>query len=137
MTEAQTKHVLIVGGGFGGVACAKRLAGQSGVRVTLFDRNGFHQSQPLLYQVATAELTPTDIAFDLAPMFREHDNVDVRQTEVTSIHPADHAVTLPDGSRVDGDVLVLAAGAQPNFFDTPGAAEYAYPLYSLADAERV
>jgi NADH dehydrogenase len=130
-------HVVIVGGGFAGVACAKRLAGQDGVRVTLLDRNGFHQFQPLLYQVATAELTPGDVAFDLDPMFADHDNVEVRRAEAVSVDPAAHSATLADGSVVAGDVLVLAAGAQANFFDTSGAAEFAYPLYSLADAERV
>ena len=65
MSEDGTKHVVIVGGGFAGVACAKGLADKKGVRVTLLDKNAYHQFQPLLYQVATAVLTPDDIAFDL------------------------------------------------------------------------
>jgi NADH dehydrogenase len=137
MTEPHTSHVLIVGGGFAGVACAKRLAGEDGVRVTIVDANGFHQFQPLLYQVATAELTPGDVAFDLDEIFQKYDNVDIRTAEVASVDPPHHTVTLADGDVISGDILVLAAGAQPNFFHTPGAEEFAFPLYSLADAERV
>ncbi len=132
-----TSHVIIVGGGFAGVACAKRLAGAEGIRVTLFDKNGFHQFQPLLYQVATAELTPGDVAFDLVEIFTEHANVEIRAEEVVAADARTHTVTLADGTTVAGDILVLAAGAQPNFFHTPGAAEYAFPLYSLSDAEAV
>ena len=69
MTKSSVAHVLIVGGGFAGVACAKGLRGENDIRVTIFDKNGVHQFQPLLYQVATAELTPDDVAFDLDEIF--------------------------------------------------------------------
>jgi NADH dehydrogenase len=137
MSDDQSTHVVIAGGGFAGVACARRLAGQPGVRVSLIERNSYHQFQPLLYQVATAELTPDDIRFDLATMFAKHDNVEVRTAEVVAADPAGPAVTLAGGEVVAGDVLVLAAGSQPNFFHTPGADRHAFPLYSLDDAERV
>jgi NADH dehydrogenase len=137
MSGHQTAHVVVVGGGFAGVACARRLAGQPGVRVTLLDRNGYHQFQPLLYQVATAELTPDDIRFDLEAMFAGHDNIEVRTGEAVAADPAHPAVTLAGGEVVAGDVLVLAAGSQPNFFHTPGADRFTFPLYSLEDAERV
>jgi NADH:ubiquinone reductase (H+-translocating) len=137
MRDDQSAHVVIAGGGFAGVACARRLAGQPGVRVSLIERNGYHQFQPLLYQVATAELTPGDIRFDLEAMFAGHDNVEVRTAEVVAADPADPAMTLAGGEVVAGDVLVLAAGSQPNFFHTPGADRFAFPLYSLQDAERV
>jgi NADH dehydrogenase len=137
MSGDPTTHVVVVGGGFAGVACAKRLAGQPGVRVTLLDRNGYHQFQPLLYQVATAELTPHDVRFDLEGMFSGHDNVEVRAAEVVAADPQAPAVTLADGGVVAGDVVVLAAGSQPNFFHTPGADRFTFPLYSLQDAERV
>jgi NADH dehydrogenase len=107
------------------------------VRVTLLERNGYHQFQPLLYQVATAELTPSDLRFDLEAMFAKGDNVAVRTAEVTAVDPARPAVTLASGEVVAGDVVVLAAGSQPNFFHTPGADRFAFPLYSLEDAERV
>src|SRR5262245_614839 len=137
MSDVQPVHVVIVGGGFAGVACARRLAGQDGVQVTLLDRNGYHQFQPLLYQVATAELTPADIRFDLGAMFAKHDNVQVRAAEVVAADPEAPSVTLADGEVVAADVLVLAAGSQPNFFHTPGADRFSFPLYSLEDAERV
>jgi NADH dehydrogenase len=127
----------VVGGGFAGVACAKRLAGKPGLQVTMLDRNGYHQFQPLLYQVATTELTPKDIAFDLEPIFRDDDNVEVRKAEVVAADPEARTVTLADESVIEGDVVVLAAGSQPNFFHTPGAEEFAFPLYSLDDAERL
>jgi NADH:quinone reductase (non-electrogenic) len=130
-------HVIVVGGGFAGVACAKRLAGEPGVRVTLLDADGRHQFQPLLYQVATAELTASDIRFELDEIFASPDNVEVRAGRVVAADPDRHAVTLDDGSELTGDVLVIAAGTRPNFFRVPGAEEYSYPLYSVADAERV
>jgi NADH:ubiquinone reductase (H+-translocating) len=137
MNQNGATHIVIVGGGFAGIACAKRLAGEPGVRVTLLDKNDYHQFQPLLYQVATAELTPQDIKFDLGHIFREHANVEVRNAEVASADPQARTVTLADGGVVAADVVVLAAGAQPNFFHTPGAGELSFPLYSLDDAERV
>src|SRR5512132_3592669 len=137
MNGDRPAHVVIVGGGFAGVACARRLAGQPGVRVTLLERNSYHQFQPLLYQVATAELTPDDIRFDLEGMFAKHDNVEVRTAEVVAADPSAPSVTLAGGEVVAGDLLVLAAGAQPNFFHTPGADRHTFPLYSLQDAERV
>jgi NADH dehydrogenase len=137
LSEDRTKHVVIVGGGFAGVAVAKGLAGKESVRVTLLDKNGYHQFQPLLYQVATAELTPQDIAFDLKKLFEDDENVEVNKADVVSADPEARTVTLADESVIEGDVVVLAAGSQPNFFHTPGAEEFAFPLYSLDDAKRV
>ncbi|WP_433293941.1 NAD(P)/FAD-dependent oxidoreductase [Actinoplanes sp. CA-030573] len=130
-------RVLIVGAGFAGVACARRLADEPRAQVTIIDRNGFHQFQPLLYQIATAELAPRDIRFDLDEMFARHANVETRTGEVVAIDPNRVSVTLADDTTIDGDVLVLGAGAQPNFFHTPGADQFTLPLYSLADALRV
>ncbi len=137
MSEERTTHVVIVGGGFAGVACAKSLTDSKAVRVTLIDKNEYHQFQPLLYQVATAELTPKDIAFDLTSIFPSGGGVEVRKAEVVSADPNSRSVTLDTGDTISGDVLVLAAGTQPNYFHTPGADEFAFPLYSLDDAERV
>ena len=137
MSENGTTHVVVVGGGFAGVACARRLAGKKGVRVTLVDKNSYHQFQPLLYQVATAELTGGDIKFDLRKVFDEAENVAVETGEVVATDPEAGTVTLADGSTLSGDVIVLAAGSQPNFFGTPGAEEHSFPLYSLDDAERI
>ena len=127
-------RVVVVGGGFAGVGCARRLAGRDGVHVTLIDRNNYHQFQPLLYQVATSQLAPSDIAYSLRKLFLDDQDVDVVLGEVASVDLAGHAVTTTEGVRVSGDVLVLAAGSQPNFFRTAGAREHAFPLYSLDDA---
>lgn len=132
-----THDVAVVGGGFAGVACANRLAGDPRVNVTLVDRNGYHQFQPLLYQVASAELAPDDIRFDLAGMYGHHDNVEVRGDEVVAVDPAGPSVTFTDGGTLFVDDVVLAAGARPNFFHALGADRYAYPLYSVEDAIRV
>ncbi len=138
MTDDETRtHVVIVGGGFAGLGCARALAGKKGVRVTLIDQHNYHQFQPLLYQVATAQLGAADIAYSLRQAFHDHDNVDVKLGRVTAVDPAALTVTTDDGLTFHGDVLVLAAGAQANFFNTPGADTHAFPLYSVADAERL
>jgi len=131
------RHVVIVGGGFAGLGCAQKLADYDDVHVTLIDRNNYHQFQPLLYQVATSQLAGTDIAHSLRDVFADRDNVDVHLAEITGVDTATRTVTSADGGSWSGDVLVLAAGSQPNFFGTPGAAEHAFPLYSLDDATRL
>ena len=131
------RHVVVVGGGFAGVGCVRRLAGQDGVRVTLVDRNNYHQFQPLLYQVATSQLAPSDVAYSLRKLFQDDRNVAVKLADVASLDPEAHAVTTADGERIAGDALVFAAGSQPNFFHTPGAEEHAFPLYSLDHAQRL
>ncbi len=134
---AERRHVVVVGGGFAGVGCVKRLAREDGVAVTLIDRHNYHQFQPLLYQVATSQLASSDIAFSLRKLFRNHENVDVKLGEVAELDPAARSVTLAGGERFAGDALVVAAGSRPNFFRTPGAEEHALPLYSLDDATRL
>jgi NADH dehydrogenase len=130
------RTVLIVGGGFAGVACAQQLA-KHDVDVVLLDRNNYHQFQPMLYQVATAQLAAYDIARPLRGIFRHNKTVEVRHSGVNSIDPGARSVTTALGSIVTGDYLVLAPGAQANFFGTPGAAEHSLPLYSVNDAERL
>jgi NADH:ubiquinone reductase (H+-translocating) len=131
------RHVVIVGGGFAGLGCAQKLAGHDDVQVTLIDRNNYHQFQPLLYQVATSQLAPSDIAHSLRAVFVGEDNVDVKLAEIAEVDVAARTVTSTDGQQWSGDVLVLAAGSQPNFFDTPGAADNSFPLYSLDDATKL
>jgi len=129
------KHVVIVGGGFAGLSCARRLGASPDIRVTLLDRNNYHQFQPLLYQLATAELGACDVAFMLRKLLDRHPNVDVKMVEANAIDPVTRTVRTAQGETYQGDFLVLAAGSQPNFFGTPGADKYAFPLYSLRQAE--
>ena len=129
-------RVLILGGGLAGVACAQQLADE-GIEVTLVDRNDYHQFQPLLYQVATSQLPAEDIARPHRTIFREHPSVNVVTAQVTAVDMTARSLTLADGRTLQGSHLVMAAGAQPNFFGVPGAAEHAFPLYSVADAERL
>ena len=126
--------VLIVGGGFAGVTCAQHLA-KNDVDVVLLDRNNYHQFQPMLYQLATAQIAAYDIARPLRGIFRHHKTVDVHRTAAVSIDPEARSVTTASGSVLSADYLVVAAGAQANFFGTPGAAEQSLPLYSVNDAE--
>jgi NADH:ubiquinone reductase (H+-translocating) len=128
------RHVVIVGGGFAGLGCAQKLAERDDVRVTLLDQNNYHQFQPLLYQVATSLLAPSDIAHSLREVFAGQDNVDVKLAEISEVDAASKTVRASDGGEWTGDALVLAAGSQPNFFHTTGAAENAFPLYSLDNA---
>ena len=130
-------HVIVVGGGFAGLGCTRRLARRRDLRITLLDRNNSHQFQPLLYQVATSQLVAGSVAVSLRKVLHRHRNVRVKMADVVSIDPAEGTVTATDGETWHGDAIVLAAGSQPNFFGTPGAAEHSLPLYSLSEAERL
>ena len=131
------RHVVIVGGGFAGLGCAQRLADHEDVTVTLVDRNNHHQFLPLLYQVATSQLAPSDVAHSLRGVFAGRENVDVKLADIATVDRAARTVTASDGEEFVGDALVLAAGSQPNFFGTTGAPEHSFPLYSLDDATRL
>jgi NADH dehydrogenase FAD-containing subunit len=135
--EHTTKHVVIVGGGFAGIACARELARHPGVRITLLDKNNYHQFQPLLYQVATSQLGPGDVAYSLRKVFYNSTTVDVKLANVAAVDPTAQTATTTTGEVYRGDYLVLAVGAQANFFKTPGADRHAFPMYSLDDAVRL
>src|SRR5262252_3851482 len=130
-------HVIIVGGGFAGLGCARTLAKHDDVHITLIDRHNYHQFQPLLYQVATSELGSGDVATSLRQSLRDHANVDVKMSEVMVADPRNRTVTTRDGQSYQGDFLVLAAGSQANFFHTQGAEQHSFPLYSLEEAQRL
>jgi NADH dehydrogenase len=128
--------VVVLGGGLAGVACAHTL-GDEGVDVVLVDKHDYHQFQPLLYQVATSQLPAEDVARPHRTIFREYPTVEVVTARVDEVSLADRTLRLADGRTITGDHLVVAAGARPNFFGVPGADEHAFPLYSVADAERL
>src|SRR5690242_395222 len=128
-------HVVIVGGGFAGLECAIDLAPHKDIRITVLDRNNYQQFQPLLYQVATSILSPSNAAFALRDILRNYPNVDVQMDEVVSIDLTRRSVTTASGQTYSGDFLVLATGSRVNFYNTPGAEEHSLPLYTLRDAE--
>ncbi len=129
-------HVVIVGAGFGGLGVAEQLAHVS-VDVTLIDRHNYHTFQPLLYQVATSLLNAEDVGAPVRSMFRHQENVTFRMATVTGIDVPGREIQLEDGGPVAYDYLVLAGGATVNYFNTPGAAEHAFPLYTLMNAGKL
>jgi NADH dehydrogenase len=130
--RAAPPHVVIVGGGFGGLYAARALA-RHPVRVTLIDRDNYHLFQPLLYQVATAALSPGDIAEPLRAILRKHRNVRVWLEEVTAIDPANRRVTMTGGT-VSYDYLILATGARHAYFGHDDWEPLAPGLKTLEDA---
>jgi NADH:quinone reductase (non-electrogenic) len=136
MTDNAPARVVIVGGGFAGVACARKLAASKDLHVTLIDKNDYHQFQPLLYQVATSMLPARTITYPLRKIAADFEGFDAKRAEVAAIDPVARTVTTSTGETYEGDYVILAAGSQPNFFGTPGA-EHAFPLYSLDDADRL
>lgn len=121
-----------MGAGFGGVWAARTLAGRD-ADVTLIDRNNYHTFFPLLYQVAAAELVPTDIAHPVRSLFRRAPNLTVLMAAMTGLDVG-RKVVLTDRGEVPYDSLVLALGSEPAYFGVEGAEEYAFPLRWMSDA---
>lgn len=125
--------VVIVGGGFAGLACAKRL-GAAGVRTILIDRQNYHLFVPLLYQVATAALSPADIAQPIRRILSRYPSVSVVLGEVVGVDIAARRVRLSGGEAIAYRELVLAAGSVCNYFGHDGWAEHAPCPRDLPDA---
>jgi NADH dehydrogenase FAD-containing subunit len=133
-------HVVIVGGGFGGLAAARALR-NAPAHVTLIDRSNHHLFQPLLYQVATATLAPGDIAAPIRHLLRKQRNLTVAMVEVTGVDVVNRRVLVdylgqPD-TPLEYDYLVLATGASHSYFGHNEFAQFAPGMKSLADAESV
>jgi NADH:ubiquinone reductase (H+-translocating) len=126
-------RVLILGGGFGGLDAARGFAG-SPARVTLVDRHNYHLFQPLLYQVATASLSPGDIASPIRWVLRHQRNVEVLLARAESIDTANRRVALDRGDSLTYDYLIVATGAAHAYFGHPEWAERAPGLKTLDDA---
>jgi NADH dehydrogenase len=126
-------HVVIVGGGFGGLAAATGLA-SAPVRITLVDRRNHHLFQPLLYQVATAGLNPADIAQPIRSMLASQANARVLLGDVTSVDPEARYITVDDGSAIDFDYLVLAVGTRHSYFGNDQWEQHAPGLKTIEDA---
>ncbi|WP_035693253.1 NAD(P)/FAD-dependent oxidoreductase [Azospirillum halopraeferens] len=133
-------HVVVVGAGFGGLACAKTLArapGGGGVRVTVIDRNNYHLFVPLLYQVATAALSPADIATPIRSILSRYPNVDVILGAVEGVDTAARRVRLAGGRAVPYDRLVLATGSVYSYFGHDDWPHVAPALKTVENARHI
>ncbi len=128
-------HVVIVGAGFAGLTTALALKDEN-ISVTVIDRRNHHLFQPLLYQVATAALSPAQIAAPIRTILRRQKNATVLLAEVAGIDAAKSEVILaaPESTRISYDYLVLATGAQHSYFGHEAWRRYAFGLKSLEDA---
>ncbi|HPU12862.1 MAG TPA: NAD(P)/FAD-dependent oxidoreductase [Aeromicrobium sp.] len=126
-------HVVVVGGGFGGLAVVRKLRKEN-VDITLIDRHTYNTFQPLLYQVATASLNPGDITWFLRAIRSRQDNVRFVKGTVVEMDHSEKKVVLDGNITVTYDYLVLANGVTANFFGIPGAEEHAMPLYRRSQA---
>jgi NADH:ubiquinone reductase (H+-translocating) len=131
--QTNQKKVVIIGAGFGGLQLAQRLAGDDDFQVILIDKNNYHQFQPLFYQVATAGLEPSAISFPLRLAFHNDANVHVRITQVTKII-TEQNVIITDLGELSYNYLVLAIGADTNFFGNKNIEEKALPMKSVGEA---
>src|SRR5262249_2338020 len=125
-------RIVIVGGGFGGLYAAKRLR-KANVQITLIDRRNFHLFQPLLYQVATGQLSPANIAAPLRAVLKKQRNVTVLMGEVTDFDLDKREVVL-GGERLAYDSLIVAAGARHHYFGHPEWEKHAPGLKTIEDA---
>ena len=128
--------VLVLGGGFGGIGVARKLA-DADADVVLVDRHDYHTFQPMIYQLATGLIAPAAVAHPLRDLFHDQPNVTVHQDEVTGIDLGERAVAFAEMAPMTYDYLVLALGAGVNFFGVEGADEHAFPLYTIQDATKL
>ena len=128
--------MLVLGGGFGGIGAAKKLA-KTPVDVVVVDRHDYHTFQPLLYQLATGLLEQPAVGHSIRDLFDKQDNVRVHEDSVVSIDLDAREARFDELAPQSYDYLVLGLGAEVNFFGVEGAAEHGFPLYTLPDAVRL
>ena len=126
------KRIVIIGGGFAGLTLGKKLR-KSDYQVVLLDRNNFHTFQPLLYQVATAGLEPDSITYPIRKVFQKYPDFYFRMAEVQHVNTTDRIVNTNLG-ELEYDYLVIATGAQSNFFGNSQVEDYSMPMKSIRDA---
>jgi NADH dehydrogenase len=128
-------RVVVVGGGFAGLAAVKTLSKiRPPVRTTLLEQHNYHLFQPLLYQLATGVVQPADIAHPVRGIIRRYRRASVRMATVTGVDFDAREVLTQEGRSFPYDYLVLAAGATTNTFGIPGVEEYSFPLKTMPDA---
>jgi NADH dehydrogenase len=129
-------RVLILGGGFAGVGAAQKLE-DADAEVVLVDRHNYHTFQPLLYQLASGLIETTAVGHSLRDLLARHDNTTVHQATVTAVDVDAREVRFDELEPMTYDFLVFGLGAEVNFFGTEGAAEHAFPMYTLSHAVRL
>ena len=130
------KHVIVIGGGFAGQNLVNRLAKDRKIRITLVDRNNYCFFPPMLYQVATGILEPSNISYPLRKILRKHPNISVRMAELLRILPDQNTVVLSNG-ELKYDHLVIASGVTTNYFGMNNIRDGAIPMKTLSDALRL
>jgi NADH:quinone reductase (non-electrogenic) len=135
MADARPR-VLILGGGFAGVGAAQKLE-DADADVVLVDRHNYHTFQPLLYQLASGLIEQTAVGHSLRDLLARHDNTTVHQATVTAVDLDAREVRFDELEPITYDYLVFGLGAEVNFFGTEGAAEHAFPMYTLPHAVRL
>ncbi|GMV78600.1 MAG: NADH dehydrogenase [Chitinophagaceae bacterium] len=132
----QAMNIIIIGGGFAGLKLARSLNNKAGIDVTLIDKFNFHQFQPLFYQVATAGLDASNISFPLRKVFQKSKNIRVRLAEVKQIVAEENTVITSIGN-FKYDYLVIATGADTNFFGNTALQQNAFPMKSTVEALQI
>jgi NADH:quinone reductase (non-electrogenic) len=132
----QRPRVVILGGGFAGVGTVQKLK-DADADVVLVDKHDYHTFQPLIYQLATGLVEATVVGHSLRDLVHGNDNTTIHKSHVTGIDLAERTVQFEELEPLTYDYLVLALGAEVNFFGTEGAADHAFPMYTLADALRL
>lgn len=125
--------VIIVGAGFAGLQLARKLNNKEDIDILLLDKNNYHQFQPLFYQVATAGLDASNISFPLRKVFHDSKNVSIRLAELQTVNAKDNTITTDIGI-LHYDILVLATGADTNFFGNDNLKKLAFPMKSTVEA---
>jgi NADH dehydrogenase len=125
--------IIIVGGGFGGLKLARKLSNKKEIEILLIDKFNYHQFQPLFYQVATAGLDASNISFPLRKAFQHSKNIRIRVTDLKEIVAAENKIITGTGEE-QYDILVLATGADTNFFGNQQLEAHAFPMKSTVEA---
>ncbi len=128
--------IVIVGAGFGGLKLARKLNNKPGFEILLIDKFNYHQFQPLFYQVATGGLDASNISFPLRKVFHKSKNVRIRLAELKQIVPAENKI-ITDTGEITYDVLVLAMGADTNFFNNTNISANSFPMKSTVEALQI
>jgi NADH dehydrogenase len=134
MKTKNMKHIVIIGGGFGGFNVALSLK-NAPVKITLIDKRNFHLFQPLLYQVASGGLSPADIAYPLRALFKNRQNIQVIMDEVTNINLAKKIISLSEKRKLSYDYLIIAAGAENYYFGQDHWQHIATGLKTIEEAK--